>query len=134
MLVAVQNAAEPRDIGSATSAVNFFRSMGGSFGAAVLWSVLIIALNRELAAAGGALPENGFALLQGGPESLARLTPELRAAILPALATAFHAVFAAAAVLSLLGLIISAALRELPLRTTAHATAPAARLEHVSAE
>jgi EmrB/QacA subfamily drug resistance transporter len=134
MLVAVQNAAEPRDIGSATSAVNFFRSMGGSFGAAVLWSVLIIALNRELATAGGALPENGFALLQGGPESLARLTPELRAAVVPALATAFHAVFAAAAVLSLLGLIISVALRELPLRTTAHATTPAARLEHVSAE
>src|SRR5581483_9941904 len=34
MLVAIQNAADPRDIGAATSAVNFFRAMGGSFGAA----------------------------------------------------------------------------------------------------
>jgi EmrB/QacA subfamily drug resistance transporter len=134
MLVAVQNAAEPRDIGIATSAVNFFRSMGGSFGAAVLWSVLIIALNHQLAATGGTLPENGFALLQGGPESFARLAPELRAAVLPALATAFHAVFAAAAMLSLLGLLISTALRELPLRTTARVTHQSASLEQVSAD
>jgi len=63
MLVAVQNAAEPRDIGVATATVAFSRSLGGSFGAAILWSVLLAALGRHLAAGG---TELGTALLAGG--------------------------------------------------------------------
>jgi EmrB/QacA subfamily drug resistance transporter len=126
MLVSVQNAAEPRDMGSATSAVNFFRSLGGSFGAATLWSVLIIALNHELAGRTGAqLAENSYALLQGGPDAIARLAPDVRAAILPALSDAFHVVFAAAAGLTLVSLLICTALNERPLRTNA-GPAPAA--------
>src|SRR6185437_15731603 len=35
MMVAVQNAVEPRDVGTATSSISFFRSMGGSFGVAL---------------------------------------------------------------------------------------------------
>ena len=132
MLVSVQNAAEPRDMGSATSAVNFFRSLGGSFGAAVLWSVLIIALNHQLADGPGArLAENGYALLQGGPAAIAALPPEVRAIILPALSDAFHVVFATAAGLALTALLISTTLNERPLRTTAGpgaATAEAAEL------
>jgi len=125
MLVAIQNAAEPRDIGAATSAVNFFRSMGGSFGAAVLWSVLIIALTHELTGSGGpALPGNGIALLQGGAQALTSLSPALRAAVAPALAGAFHVVFAAAAALCVLALSIACLLREQPLRTTPASIAP----------
>jgi len=136
MLVAVQNAAEPRDIGAATSAVNFFRSMGGSFGAAILWSVLIIAFTRELAGSGGAgLPESGLALLQGGAEAFAQLSPALRAVVVPALAGAFHAVFAATAVLSLIGLGVASLLREQPLRTTPAAIPPPQRAaERLSAD
>lgn len=120
MLVSVQNAAEPRDMGAATSAVNFFRSLGGSFGAATLWSVLIIALNYQLASGAGAhLTENSYALLQGGPDAIARLAPDVRAIILPALSNAFHVVFATAAGLTLLSLLIAATLNERPLRTNA---------------
>ena len=74
MLVSVQNAVDPRDIGAATSAVNFFRSMGGAFGAATLWSVLIIGLNYALE--GAAPKENSMALLQAGPDVL-RFVPPL---------------------------------------------------------
>jgi MFS family permease len=135
MLVALQNAAEPRDIGAATSAVNFFRSMGGSFGAAILWSVLIIAFTRELAGSSGAgLPETGIALLQGGAEAFAKLSPALRATVVPALAGAFHAVFAATAVLSLIALGVASLLREQPLRTTPAALPPRRAAERISAD
>ena len=135
MLVAIQNAADPRDIGAATSAVNFFRSMGGSFGAAILWSVLIIALNQKLAgSATTPLPENAIGVLQGGPEAFARLSPAIRAVLLPALASAFHVVFAVAAVLNLVALAIAIVIREQPLRTTPAASAPRQQPQRLSAD
>ena len=114
MLVAVQNAAEPRDIGVATATVAFFRSLGGSFGAAILWSAFLAALAHKLAAAGGA----DLSLLQGGPEALALLPPAQRAGLVPALVGAFHLVFALSAALSLISVLVTAFLRELPLRTS----------------
>ncbi len=135
MLVAIQNAADPRDIGAATSAVNFFRSMGGSFGAAILWSVLIIALGAALARSGTpALPGNGIALLQGGGEAFANLSPDLKATVVPALAAAFHTVFAAAAGLCLIALGFAVLLREQPLRTTAAAITAHRQPEQISAD
>ncbi|HYC12917.1 MAG TPA: MDR family MFS transporter [Stellaceae bacterium] len=117
MLVSVQNAADPRDIGVASSAVNFFRSMGGSFGAAILWSVLIVALEHRLASGGAAIGEDSLALLRGGPEGLAHLAPGLKDAVLPALGFAFHVVFATAAAIAAVALAVAATLQERPLRT-----------------
>lgn len=115
MLVAVQNATEARDIGVATATVAFFRSLGGSFGAAILWSIFLAALARGLAAAGG-VP--GAALLQSGPDAAARLPVQQHALLVPALVGAFHLVFAIGAAMLALSVLISAFLRELPLRTT----------------
>jgi EmrB/QacA subfamily drug resistance transporter len=115
MLVAVQNAAEPRDIGVATAAVSFFRSLGGSFGAAVLWSIFLVALGRGLNGSGGAM---GLELLQRGPDAMARLSPEQHALLIPALVRAFRLVFAIAAAITGMSVVVSAFLRELPLRTT----------------
>jgi len=126
MLVSVQNAADPRDIGVASSAINFFRSMGGSFGAAILWSVLIVALEHRLAGSGAALGEDGLALLRGGPDGLARLAPGLRDAVLPALGYAFHVVFVVAAGLAGLALAVAVTLQERPLRTNTRAADRAA--------
>ena len=59
MVLAVQNAASPREIGVSTSSVAFFRSMGGTLGAAIFLSVLI-----------GLLPEkikNAFQSAQSTP-------------------------------------------------------------------
>jgi hypothetical protein len=117
MLVAVQNAADARDIGAATATVGFFRSLGGSFGAAILWSIFLLALDRALAesGAGGA----GIALLQGGPDAAAQLPPAARALLMPALERAFHLVFAIGAVIAGLSVVASVFLKELPLRTRA---------------
>jgi MFS family permease len=114
MLVAVQNAAELRDIGIATATVAFFRSLGGSFGAAILWSILLAALARHLAAAGGGV---GTALLEGGQEAMASLPPAARALLVPALVESFHLVFAIGAVIAAISVVATFFLKEVPLRT-----------------
>jgi EmrB/QacA subfamily drug resistance transporter len=121
MLVAVQNAAEARDIGVATASVAFCRSLGGAFGAAILWSVLLMALGHHLGAA--AL---GSHLLEGGGVTTA-ITPEQRARLVPALVPAFHLVFAMASVVAAASVVATLFLRELPLRTAPRASASSSR-------
>jgi MFS family permease len=111
MLVAVQNAAEPRDIGVATASVAFCRSLGGAFGAAILWSVLLGALGHRLG--GAALAGN---LLEGADATA--LTAAQRAVMVPALVPSFHLVFAIAALIAAASVVVTLFLRELPLRTT----------------
>jgi hypothetical protein len=72
--------------------------------------------------------------LQGGPEAFARLSPAIRAVLLPALASAFHVVFAAAAVLNLVAVAIAIVIREQPLRTTPAASAPRQQPQRISAD
>jgi EmrB/QacA subfamily drug resistance transporter len=45
-IVVIQNSVELRDLGTATSSVSFFRSLGGAFGVALLTAVLIARLER----------------------------------------------------------------------------------------
>ncbi|HXQ53723.1 MAG TPA: MDR family MFS transporter [Stellaceae bacterium] len=114
--VAVQNAAELRDLGAVTGSNGFFRALGGAFGAALLWSVLLAALDRNVAAGGHA--DYGSALLRGGRAALTALPIEARAIVLPALAHAFAYAFCLAAAIALAGLAVSWRLKEIPLRTT----------------
>jgi EmrB/QacA subfamily drug resistance transporter len=51
MVTAAQNAASPREIGVATSSVTFFRSMGGTIGAAVFLSILFSRLPGKIQSA-----------------------------------------------------------------------------------
>jgi EmrB/QacA subfamily drug resistance transporter len=51
MVTAAQNAASPREMGVATSSVTFFRSMGGTIGAAVFLSILFSRLPEKIQAA-----------------------------------------------------------------------------------
>ena len=49
VVVAVQNAVNPREIGVATSSVTFFRQMGGTLGTAVFLSVLFSTVGQNIA-------------------------------------------------------------------------------------
>ena len=51
IILAVQNAASPRELGVSTSAVTFFRSMGGTLGAAIFLSVLFTTLPDKIRSA-----------------------------------------------------------------------------------
>ena len=54
LILAIQNAVPPQDMGVATSSATFFRQMGGTLGTAVFLSVLFNALPGKIASAFGA--------------------------------------------------------------------------------
>ena len=58
VILAVQNAVSPREIGVATSSVTFFRQMGGTLGTAVFLSVLFSALPGNITSAYTAAQSN----------------------------------------------------------------------------
>ncbi|MGH6984501.1 MAG: MDR family MFS transporter [Stellaceae bacterium] len=124
-LVAAQNAAEARDIGAATASVAFFRSLGGSFGAAFLWAVLLAALEARLAQVGAAGMAN--ALLRGGSETSA-VGAAARAALPNALAHGFHWAFACGAVIMAVALALTLSWKEIPLRAHVARAEPTAEI------
>lgn len=127
LVLAVQNAVAHRDLGVATSAVTFFRSMGGSFGVAVFGAVLSARLRDELPRLlpAGALPGVGDRVgsLVNSPEQIRALPAPVADAIAEAMARSVSSVFLAAVPVLLVGFAVSWLLRELPLRETAHIAA-----------
>jgi EmrB/QacA subfamily drug resistance transporter len=122
LVLAVQNAVEHRDLGAATSAANFFRSIGGTFGTAVLGAVFSARLTAVLTsllpvgAAEGIDPTT----LALAPQAIARLEPQIREAVVGGIAQAVQTVFLVAVPVAVLGFLLALALREVPLRDTAH--------------
>ncbi|MFE2069928.1 MFS transporter [Streptomyces sp. NPDC059467] len=116
LVLAVQNSVRPADLGTATSANNYFRQIGGSVGAAVFGTLfadrLTDALHRQLPArTGSRLPD---------PESLTpqlvhALPPALRDAYIRAYADAMPRIFLYLVPVLVLGLIVACFLKEKPL-------------------
>jgi EmrB/QacA subfamily drug resistance transporter len=95
LLIAVQNAVPRRDLGAATSATTFFRSIGGAVGVAVMGAVLSWQLGRALAGVDvpGLAPAELAALI-AHPD--AAVHPALRLTLPPAVLAAFSAALAQA--------------------------------------
>ena len=110
----VQNTAEYRDLGTATSGVTFFRTLGGSFGAAVLGSIYSNQLEDRLPAAlvQSQVPPN----VATSPEALHALPPEIQAPIVTAYAESLHNVFLYAVPVALLALVVALFLPQVTLR------------------
>lgn len=133
MLVAIQNAVEPRDMGVGTASVSFFRTMGGSFGVALYGAVLIARLDILFADLPGAADiarliggSPGVVLLHDGRKALAALPDVLHDPAITAIGGAFHELFWLGAAIAIVSLGVVLRLREIPLRETAAAvTAPA---------
>ncbi len=136
--LSVQNAVDIRQVGVATSSVQFLRTMGGSIGAAIFGAVLsnrfAPAFLRALPPdAARALPPGTLATL-GNPQTLmnpavmARMnaTPAaapILAALKRALAGSLHDVFLMGTFVVLVALAVTCMLIDLPLRTTNRVTA-----------
>jgi len=129
LVIAVQNTASYEDLGAATSGVTFFRTIGGSFGVSVFGAIFSNQLARQLTAAlaGKKLPP-GFtpATVQANSSALKALPADLHDAILHAYSLALHPVFLTAVPVAGVAFILSWFLREVPLRTAAGQTTPAA--------
>ncbi|MGW3411430.1 MFS transporter [Streptomyces sp. NPDC000888] len=116
LILAVQNSARPADLGTATSANNYFRQIGGSVGAAVFGTLFANRLADELA---DRLPTHGGT---GVPDSES-LTPQLVHAMPAALrddyigayAEAMPRIFLYLVPVLVLGLLIAFFLKEKPL-------------------
>jgi EmrB/QacA subfamily drug resistance transporter len=98
VILAVQNAVSPREIGVATSSVTFFRQMGGTIGTAAFLSILFTRLGTEIPeqirSAAESSPEaarQAQALLQAGPDSVLSDTSAIDA--FPALVMPFRVGF-----------------------------------------
>ena len=130
IVIALQNAVEFRDLGVATSANTFFRSIGATMGVALFGTVYASRLSNNLpieieklrasnpAALVGATPEK-FAALEENTAVLKSFTPELQAGIVHAFVNSFHVVFLTAVPITVIGFFIAFMLRETPLRTGA---------------
>lgn len=119
LVLAVQNSVPTRHLGTATSATQFFRSIGGALGVAAFGALLNNRLAENLAAA---FPREGLPARGGqmNPATILSLPPPVRALVQSALADAITSVFLLAVPLAALAFTLAWALKEVPLGTTVH--------------
>ncbi|HSL25205.1 MAG TPA: MDR family MFS transporter [Acidimicrobiia bacterium] len=115
LVLAVQNSVQSRDLGVATSASTFFRSLGGSFGTALFGAIFNSQITRRLA---GLVPAGslGASDLTGSPTAIAQLPAGLRQGVVQAFAGASNTVFLAAVPFALVAFVLVLMMPELPLR------------------
>lgn len=105
LTLAIQNAVDKRDLGTATAAANFFRSMGGAVGVAIFGAIFAGGLG------GNVNPET----LQSSPEKIQSLPPAVHDGVVQAVSHAVGTVFLVAAPIAALGFVVVLFLKEYPL-------------------
>jgi EmrB/QacA subfamily drug resistance transporter len=137
LILAAQNSAEFADLGVVSSAINFFRSLGGSIGVAVFGALLAARLGPELVRR---LPTEADVVdtdaaafdtstLANSPEQIRALPPAVADAVSGAIEFGVQGVFRAAVPLLVLGFALAWLLPEKPLRTTVGGPTPSAPTE-----
>ncbi|MEW2426725.1 MDR family MFS transporter [Micromonospora sp. NPDC047644] len=129
LILAVQNAVSVRDLGAGTSSATFFRSLGGSFGVAILGTVLSSRLTGGLAdrlpGAIAQLPpqEQAAVAASGGanisindPATILALPGPVRAAIQGAFVDALDMVFLTAGLIAIVAVLVTLMLPNTQLR------------------
>jgi EmrB/QacA subfamily drug resistance transporter len=126
-LVAVQNAAETRDVGVATGVLLFLRSMGGAVGSTLVGAILVMGFSGTIAALGLNLHID-MSELRGHDPAMDALSPANAALLKQGLTHAFHLAFWVCGGLLMIALAICLMMRDLPLRS--HSAAEPAPLAH----
>ncbi len=124
LVIAVQNTADYADLGAATSAVIFFRSIGGAFGVAICGSIFSNHLTSALTSrmAGLKLPPGfSIAAAEANPTLLRRLPAITRTPVVQAYAQSIDKIFLYSIPIAAAAFVLSWFLREVPLRQTAGA-------------
>ncbi|MEO3868102.1 MDR family MFS transporter [Nonomuraea sp. B12E4] len=117
-LLIAQNSVEQKDLGVASSASTFFRSIGGSFGVSLFGAIFNNRLLSELTDRFG--PEAGEKLSRGGaqmdPEMLEQMPPAMHTGLLESLSSSLTGVFGWAILFAILVPLLAAFVKEIPLR------------------
>lgn len=122
LVLAVQNAVDPRDVGVASASPSFFRSLGGTVGTAIGGTVLAATLADRLGSGAAGLDVTTLSLM---PDAVAALPAESHAELAAAFTDGVQAVFWVAVPLALGAFVLSLVLPEGAL-APAPAPAPAA--------
>ena len=122
LVIAVQNAVRHEDLGVATAGATFFRSIGGSFGAAIFGAIFSNVLRGRLAAdlKGVPLPKNLGASVS--PALLQHLPATILHGVRAAYATSFDTVFLVAVPIGAVAFVLTWLLPELRLRSGSDGT------------
>ena len=120
LILAVQNAVDRRDLGVATSATAFFRTLGGAFGTAIFGAVLTARLHYwepKLLPAGAAdrAPSGGDSLFND-PEAIRALPGVIHDAVLEMFVRSISTVYLVAVPVVLLGFVLTLFLPDTHLR------------------
>ncbi|MEV2252256.1 MDR family MFS transporter [Streptomyces sp. NPDC050147] len=116
MLVA-QNSVEMKDMGVASSSATLFRTLGSSFGVAIMGALFNSRVEDTMASRGGEL--GGKVTEQSAQldaDSLAKLPEAVRDAYQHAVSAGTHSAFLLGAIIGLAALVASLFVREVPLR------------------
>jgi EmrB/QacA subfamily drug resistance transporter len=119
IVLAMQNAVDPRDMGVATSAVTFFRQVGGTLGTAVFLSILFTRAGENIP---HELTKNHIQIPPGtkftldDTSALAKLPAQVRHPILVGFSDAMDTVFLVGAIVLIAGVVLSSLMKEVPLR------------------
>ncbi|RXZ87088.1 DHA2 family efflux MFS transporter permease subunit [Agromyces atrinae] len=110
LVIVVQNKVELKNLGVATSAVTFFRSLGGTVGVSVMGSILGTVVAENITSGIGGLPpeqqaEAAKALAGGAIPQISQLPDFLRVVVESAYGTGVGAVFLAAVPLAIVTLL-----------------------------
>jgi hypothetical protein len=124
LVISVQNALPPRDMGIATSSVTFFRSMGATFGVAAALAILfgtVVGNIRERAVAAG-LPPGAlarFSELSGlnDTSGISKLPEAVQRVVLQGFADSMHSVFLIVFFVLIPAFVLTFFIQEVPLRT-----------------
>jgi EmrB/QacA subfamily drug resistance transporter len=118
LVLAVQNAVPYEYLGVGTSGSTLFRQIGGSIGVAIFGAIFANQLASNLAMN---LPAGAHVPASPNPAALKQLPPALHAVYVNAIADALQPVFLVASGAAVLAFLLTWALQEVPLRTTAQA-------------
>ncbi|WP_411111133.1 MFS transporter [Streptomyces sp. c-19] len=119
LVLAVQNSVRPADLGTATSAHNYFRQIGGSVGAAVFGTLFASRLDDALGDRLAGVLSGGTTTLPPAesitPQTVHTLPPSVRDAYIQAYADAMPRIFLYLVPVLVLGLVLAFFLKEKPL-------------------
>jgi MFS family permease len=118
LTVAIQNAVERGDMGSATSTSSFMRALGGALGGAVAGTVVAMELRHHLPASWIDAQGGGPSILELGVQQIAKIPADQHATLMYAYRHAIATTFLTGAGIAALAFTIVLFLPERPLRST----------------
>ncbi|GAA1666909.1 MDR family MFS transporter [Nonomuraea maheshkhaliensis] len=126
LVLVIQNTVPLREIGAASGAVTFFRSLGGTIGVSVLGAILAgqVATNITEGLAKAGIPVAGGGAAAGGSLNIAALPEPVREIVRAAYGDATGRIFLVSAAIAVVGLIAAIFLKPARLRDSLDITEP----------